>query len=228
MDAAKEVGGDFYDFYLADGDHLYFLVADVSGKGIPGALFMMRAKTLLRNLAESGRDIAEVFAEANSALCENNDAEMFVTAWLGSLDLHSGLLEYVNAGHNPPLLREKDGSFAYLRTKPNFILAGMEGTRYRKHETRLSPGAQVFVYTDGVTEATNTADALYGEERLELVLNAKTGTPQELCTRVRADIDAFAQGAEQSDDITTLCVTWNGAVEKQTRESEDKKERENA
>lgn len=211
MDAAKEVGGDFYDFYLADSDHLYFLVADVSGKGIPGALFMMRSKTLLRNLAESGRDIAEVFTEANNGLCENNDAEMFVTAWLGSLDLRSGLLEYVNAGHNPPLLREKDGSFAYLRTRPNFILAGMEGTHYQKHQVQLAPGAQVFVYTDGVTEAANAANELYGEERLEQVLNEQTGTPQALCTDVRAHIDAFVQGAEQSDDITMLCVTWYGA-----------------
>ena len=215
MDAAREVGGDFYDFYLADAGHLYFLVADVSGKGIPGALFMMRAKTLLRNLAESGRDIAEVFTQANNGLCENNDAEMFVTAWLGSLDLKSGLLEYVNAGHNPPLLREKDGSFAYLRSRPNFILAGMEGTRYRRQQVQLSPGAQVFVYTDGVTEAANAANELYGEERLEQVLNEKDGTPRELCARVRAGIDDFAQGAEQSDDITMLCVTWYGGAERE-------------
>ena len=214
MDAAREVGGDFYDFYLTDAGRLCFLVADVSGKGIPGALFMMRAKTLLRNLAESGRDIAEVFTQANSGLCENNDAEMFVTAWLGSLDLQTGLLEYVNAGHNPPLLREKDGGFTYLRTRPNFILAGLEETRYRKQQVQLTPGAQVFVYTDGVTEAADTDNVLYGEERLERVLNEKPGTPRELCTRVRADIDAFARGAEQSDDITTLCVTWSGPAEK--------------
>ena len=213
MDAAKEVGGDFYDFYLPDAEHLYFLVADVSGKGIPGALFMMRSKTLLRNLAESGRDIAEVFAEANRGLCENNDAEMFVTAWLGSLHLRSGLLEYVNAGHNPPLLRN-GGAFAYLRAKPSFVLAGLEETRYRKNEVQLTPGAQIFVYTDGVTEAANPANELYGEARLERVLNEAPGTPQALCTRVRADIDAFAQGAEQSDDITTLCVTWHGPAEK--------------
>lgn len=129
MEAAKEVGGDFYDFYLTDSTHLVFLVADVSGKGIPGALFMMRAKTLIKNLAESGRSIEEVFTTANRKLCENNEAEMFVTAWMGRLNLETGLLEYVNAGHNPPLLRHKGGTFEYLRTKPNFILAGMDMTR---------------------------------------------------------------------------------------------------
>ena len=216
MDAAKEVGGDFYDFYLADTSRLYFLVADVSGKGIPGALFMMRAKTLLRNLAESGRDIAEVFTEANSGLCENNDAEMFVTAWLGSLDLQSGLLEYVNAGHNPPLLRN-GGAFEYLRTKPNFVLAGLDMTRYKKHEVQLTPGAQVFLYTDGITEAANAANELYGEERLMQILNERQGAPQELCANLHADIDDFVQDAEQSDDITMLCVTWNGAAEKEER-----------
>ena len=213
MDAAKEVGGDFYDFYLADSTHLYFLVADVSGKGIPGALFMMRAKTQLKGLADSGRDIAEVFTEANRSLCENNDAEMFVTAWLGRLDLRSGRLEYVNAGHNPPLLRERGEDFAYLRTRPNFILAGMEQTRYNKHEVQLEPGAQIFVYTDGVTEAADRKNELYGEARLERALNSAPGSAQALCERVRGSIDAFVQEAEQSDDITMLCVTWNGPAE---------------
>ena len=213
MDAAKEVGGDFYDFYLADGSRLYFLVADVSGKGIPGALFLMRAKTLLRNLAESGLCIDEIFTEANRGLCQNNDAEMFVTAWLGLLDLHTGVLQYVNAGHNPPLLREKDGTFSYLRTKPNLVLAGMDMIRYGKHEIQLQPGAQIFLYTDGVTEAANIQNELYGEDRLEQVLNGACGTPQELCSKVADDIDAFVQDAEQSDDITMLCVQWNGSAQ---------------
>lgn len=213
MDAAKEVGGDFYDFYLADGSRLYFLVADVSGKGIPGALFMMRAKTLLRNLAESGLCIDEIFTEANRGLCQNNDAEMFVTAWLGLLDLHTGVLQYVNAGHNPPLLREKDGTFSYLRTKPNLVLAGIDMIRYGKHEIQLQPGAQIFLYTDGVTEAANIQNELYGEDRLEQVLNGACGTPQELCSKVADDIDAFVQDAEQSDDITMLCVQWNGSAQ---------------
>lgn len=206
MDAAKEVGGDFYDFGLTDSGHLMFLVADVSGKGIPGALFMMRAKTAIKNLVESGRSIDEVFTEANRSLCENNEAEMFVTAWMGLLNTETGLLQYVNAGHNPPLVRHGDGRFEYLRTRPNFILAGMDMTRYQKHELQLEKGDEIFVYTDGVTEATDMEDRLYGEERLEAVLSASHGTPEELCKAVRTDIEAFTEGAEQSDDITMLCV----------------------
>ncbi len=209
MDAAKEVGGDFYDFYMPDSAHLVFLVADVSGKGIPGALFMMRSKTLLKNLAETGIEIDKVFTEANDALSENNDAEMFVTAWMGRLDLESGVLEYVNAGHNPPLIRHAGGTFTYLRTRPNFILAGMEGTRYKKHELQLSAGDEIFLYTDGVTEAANKENRLYGEERLEKVLSDSASDPKLLCAAVRADVDEFVQDADQSDDITMLCVKFN-------------------
>lgn len=208
MEAAREVGGDFYDFYLTDGNHLIFLVADVSGKGIPGAMFMMRAKTLIKNLAESGRSIEDVFTAANQKLCENNEAEMFVTAWMGKLDLETGALEYVNAGHNPPLLRHKDGEFEYLRMRPNFILAGMEMTRYKKHSLVLEPGDTLFLYTDGVTEAADKNNALYGEARLRTCLTEDD--PEALCRGVHADIEAFVDGAEQSDDITMLCVQWEG------------------
>lgn len=209
MDAAKEVGGDFYDFCLTDPCHLMFLVADVSGKGIPGALFMMRAKTTIKNLVESGKEIDEVFTEANKRLCENNEAEMFVTAWMGLLDTETGVLQYVNAGHNPPLIRHGDGRFEYLRTKPNFILAGMDVTRYQKHELQLEKGDEIFVYTDGVTEAADTDNRLYGEERLQAVLSATYGTPEAICKTVRTDIEIFTKGAEQSDDITMLCVKRN-------------------
>lgn len=209
MDAAKEVGGDFYDFWITDSSKLAFLVADVSGKGIPGALFMMRAKTLVRNLAESGLSIDEVFNEANKQLCQNNDAEMFVTAWMGVLDTETGVLQYVNAGHNPPLVRRKGGDFEYLRTRPNFILAGMDTTRYKKYETQLEQGDEIFVYTDGVTEATDQDNRLYGEDRLKSVLSSSHGDAQELCNVVRSDIKEFVQGAEQSDDITMLCVEIN-------------------
>ena len=209
MDAAKEVGGDFYDFCLTDSNHLMFLVADVSGKGIPGALFMMRAKTTIKNLVESGKSIDEVFTEANKGLCENNEAEMFVTAWMGLLDTETGVLQYVNAGHNPPLVRHKDGEFEYLRTRPNFILAGMDMTRYQKHELQLEKGDEIFLYTDGVTEAADTENKLYGEARLRDVLSAFRGTPEGICRRVRADIEEFTKGAEQSDDITMLCVKLN-------------------
>ena len=210
MDAAKEVGGDFYDFYMTDASHLTFIVADVSGKGIPGALFMMRAKTLIKNLAESGIGIDEVFTEANRKLCENNEAEMFVTAWMGKLNLENGVLEYVNAGHNPPLVRRKSGDFEYLRTKPNFILAGMDITKYKKHEITLNKGDEIFVYTDGVTEAANSENELYGEKRLQNVLSGTFGTPSEICKAVKDDINGFVKGAEQSDDITMLAVKLDG------------------
>lgn len=210
MEAAREVGGDFYDFYLTDPTHLTFLVADVSGKGIPGAMFMMRAKSLIKNLAESGKSIETVFTAANQRLCENNQAEMFVTAWMGKLNLETGLLEYVNAGHNPPLVRHPGGEFTYLRTRPNFVLAGMEMTRYRKQELTLMPGDTLFLYTDGVTEAANRDSVLYGEERLSRCLNAGEEDPEALCRRVHGDVAAFVDGAEQSDDITMLCVRWQG------------------
>lgn len=209
MDAAKEVGGDFYDFYFADSDRLIFLVADVSGKSIPGAMFMMRAKTLLKNLAESGMGIDEVFTRANQTLCENNEADMFVTAWMGMLDLKTGVLQFVNAGHNPPIIRRSDGSAEYLRTRPNFILAGMENTRYKKHETQIFPGDEIFLYTDGVTEATDKSGSLYGENRLKEVLSSVRLNPQKLCEAVRSDIDKFVGEAEQFDDITMLCVRLN-------------------
>ena len=214
MDAAKEVGGDFYDFYFVDNSHLAFIVADVSGKGIPASLFMMRAKTLIKNLVESGISIDEAMTEANTSLSENNDAEMFVTAWLGKLDICSGVLEYVNAGHNPPLIKRANGRFDYLRTRPNFVLAGMCGTRYKKHTIELNSGDGIFVYTDGVTEAVDKNKKLYGEYRLEKVLNEAHGQPKDVCHAVRADIDSFKGNVEQFDDITMLCVKYNGNIKK--------------
>lgn len=209
MEAAKEVGGDFYDFYFADADRLIFLVADVSGKSIPGALFMMRAKTLMKNLAESGRSIDEVFTQANRALYENNEADMFVTAWMGMLDLKTGMLQYVNAGHNPPVIIKSDGSCEYLRTRPNFVLAGMESTCYKKRELQLFAGDAIFLYTDGVTEATDKNGDLYGEKRLVTALSSCERRPQKVCKAVHADIDGFVGDAEQFDDITMLCIRLN-------------------
>jgi len=207
MDTAKEVGGDFYDFYLLGEDKLAFLVADVSGKGIPAAMFMMTSKTLLKDFAEGGMEVNEVFTRANAKLCEGNEAGMFVTAWMGVLDLKTGLLTYANAGHNPPLLRHKGGDFEYLRTRPNFILAGMDGVRYKKHELQLRPGDEIYLYTDGVTEAQNLQQELFGEDRLLAGLNGCKGLPVDaICKKIKADVDAFAGDADQFDDITMLCV----------------------
>ena len=210
MDAAKEVGGDFYDFYLLDNDRLVFLVADVSGKGIPAALFMMRAKMTIKSLAESGADVHVILSEANERLCEGNDAGMFVTAWLGIADMRSGVLSYANAGHNPPLIRRRQGSFEYIKTKPNFILAGMEGMVYQKHEIQLLPGDELFLYTDGVTEASKEDHTLFGEARLTEVLNASSAESVELrCRTVQKAINAFVGDAEQFDDITMLTLRFN-------------------
>lgn len=210
MDAAKEVGGDFYDFYLLDNDRLGFLVADVSGKGVPAALFMMRAKLTIKGLAESGADVHAILTEANARLCEGNEAGMFVTAWLGIVDLRTGVLSYANAGHNPPLIRHKNGDFEYVKTRPNFILAGMEGARYRKNEYQLLPGDEIFLYTDGVTEATDKNSQLFGEERLLAALNKQPNQEvQERCDNVKAAIDEFVGDAEQFDDITMLSARFN-------------------
>ncbi len=210
MNAAKEVGGDFYDFYLLDSMTLAFMIADVSGKGIPAALFMMRAKTLIKGHAESGMPVDEVFTIANRELCSGNDAGMFITAWIGKLDLRTGRLEYVNAGHNPPLIAHKDGAFEYFRAKPNFILAGMEGVRYKAQEMQLCAGDQLFLYTDGVTEAADIVQLLYGERRLREHLDTVSGKhPKEICASVKASIDDFVGHAAQADDITMLALRIN-------------------
>ena len=207
MDAAKEVGGDFYDFYLLDDNHLAFVMADVSGKGIPGAMFMMTAKTFIESFAESGLPVDEVFTQVNQQLCEHNDAEMFVTAWMGVLDLKTGLVEFVNAGHNPPVIKHKNGSYEYLKSRVNLVLAGMEGIRYRKQQFRLSPGDAIFLYTDGVTEAHNAQKELFGDDRLLQSLNEAAGLDvEQVCKKVKADLDAFVGDADQFDDITMLCI----------------------
>lgn len=215
MDTAKEVGGDFYDFYFVGENKLGFLIADVSGKGIPAAMFMMTAKTIIKGYAESGKSVDEVFTIANEKLCESNEAGMFVTAWFGMLDLLTGRVEFVNAGHNPPLVRHKDSTFDYLKSKPSFVIAGMEGMKYRRNEIFLSPGDEIYLYTDGVTEATDSENRLYGEERLVRFLNTLHGlSGEEICHAVKADVADFVGDAPQFDDITMLYLKYNGGGEK--------------
>lgn len=207
MITAKEVGGDFYDFYMLGDSTIAFLVADVSGKGIPAAMFMMQAKTIIKDLAESGMELNEVFTKANNKLCENNDAGMFVTAWMGSLDLKTGLLKFVNAGHNPPLVKRADGKFEYLKVRGGMVLAGMNGIKYRQNEIQLMPSDKIYLYTDGVTEATNKDTELYGEERLIKTVNQNiSANLDKLCEAVKKDVDDFVSGAPQFDDITMLAV----------------------
>ena len=209
MIAAKEVGGDFYDFYKLSNSTVAFLAADVSGKGIPAAMFMMTAKTIIKDLAESGMAVNDIFTKANEKLCENNESGMFVTAWMGILDLKTGNLQFANAGHNPPLLKRADGSFEYLKTRAGLVLAGMEGVRYRATESALAPGDRLFLYTDGVPEATNADNKLYGEERLLEFMNQKSIVEaKELLPALKANIDEFVGDAPQFDDITMLLLDY--------------------
>ena len=209
MIAAKEVGGDFYDFYKLNDKTVAFLAADVSGKGIPAAMFMMTAKTIIKDLAESGIPVNEIFTRANEKLCENNESGMFVTAWMGILDITTGNMQFANAGHNPPLLKKANGDFEYLKTRPGFVLAGMEGVRYRAGEITLSPGDRLFLYTDGIPEATNIENKLYGEDRLLAFMNQNvTMNAKALLPALKANIDEFVGEAPQFDDITMLMFDY--------------------
>ena len=209
MIAAKEVGGDFYDFYKISDTTVAFLAADVSGKGIPAAMFMMTAKTIIKDLAEGGMAVNDIFTKANEKLCENNESGMFVTAWMGILDLTTGTLQFANAGHNPPLIKRASGEFEYLKTRAGFVLAGMEGVRYRMGELTLCPGDRLFLYTDGVTEATNKDNQLYGEERLISFMNQNsTSKPTVFLPALKENIDEFVGEAPQFDDITMLMFDY--------------------
>ena len=211
MNPAKEVGGDFYDFFLVDDDHLAVVIADVSGKGVPAALFMVIAKTLIKNHAQNKDCPGDVFTQTNEQLCEGNDAGLFVTAWMGILEISTGKFTYVNAGHNPPLLRHADGSFEWLKSRPGFVLAGMEGVRYRENVMELAQGDTLYLYTDGVTEATNGAQELFGDDRLQNALNEQPDLPvDDLLHKIKNDIDSFVGEAEQFDDITMLGLKYHG------------------
>ena len=211
MTPAKEVGGDFYDFFLVDQNHLAMVIADVSGKGVPAALFMVIAKTLLKNCAQTGASPKQVLERVNNQLCENNEAEMFVTVWIGILDLSTGTLSAANAGHEYPALRRAGGAFELVKDKHGFVLAGMENVRYQEYGLKLEPGDTLFVYTDGVTEATNAGEELFGTQRLLEALNREEDSrPEVLLSAVKRDIDAFVGEAPQFDDITMLAIQFMG------------------
>ena len=211
MDPAKEVGGDFYDFFMIDRDKLALVIADVAGKGIPAALFMMRSKTALRSCAEEGQSPAEIFSRVNDILCEGNDAEMFVTVWIGIIDLKTGLMHCANAGHEYPTIKRADGAFELLKDKHSLALAAMPGVRAREYELQMNPGDRLFVYTDGIPEAINKQVEQYGTDRLLAVLNSeKDERMEKILPDVRENILEFADGAEQFDDITMLGFTYFG------------------
>ena len=216
MDPAKEVGGDFYDFFMVDDTHLAVVMADVSGKGVPAALFMVIAKTIIKNQALTGEPLDVVFDRANDQLCANNGEGLFVTAFMGLLDLRTGEFTCVNAGHNAPLLRRKGGTYEYLHLDPGFVLAGLENMQYESRRLTLNEGDTLFLYTDGVTEALDPNEELFGEERLHDALNRSEGrelSVDKLLPYLRAELTEYARGAEQADDITMLGLTYCGPTE---------------
>lgn len=211
MHPAKEVGGDFYDFFMIDDSHLGLVIADVSGKGVGAALFMMISKVLINNQLAYSLSPAKILEGVNKRLCKDNEAEMFVTVWLGVLDINTGLLTAANAGHEYPAIRKANGDFELYKDKHGFVLGGMDMARYKEYELQLEKGDMLYVYTDGVAEATNAENELYGTERMLQALNAsKDKDIEQLLKAVRTDIDEFVKDAPQFDDITMLGFKYNG------------------
>ncbi len=213
MDPAKEVGGDFYDYFFADDDHLALIIADVSGKGVPAALFMVIAKTLIKNRTQASKSMspARILTDVNNSLCEGNEAGLFVTVWMAIIDIKTGKGKAVNAGHEHPALRRKDGEYELIKYPHLPALAIMEGVQYKEREFELNPGDSIYVYTDGVAEATNISEELFGEERTLKALNSDPGaSPDVLLGNVKKAIDDFVGDAPQFDDITMLGFTYFG------------------
>ncbi len=211
MTPAKEVGGDFYDMFMIDDDHLAIVIADVSGKGVPAALFMMICKILIDNYALYGRTPAVILGAVNDRICLSNDDNMFVTVWLGILEISTGKLTCCNAGHEYPALKRADGRFGLIDDKHGLFIGTMPGVPYKDYEVMLVPGDTIFVYTDGVPEATNKELELYGTERMTDALDhAGSGTPEELLRSVKTSVDMFVGDAPQFDDITMLALRYNG------------------
>ena len=214
MNPAKEVGGDFYDFFMLDNRHLAIVMADVSGKGVPASLFMVIGKTLIKDHTKPKSDLGAVFTEVNDILCESNNSGLFITAFEGVLNLATGEFRFVNAGHEMPFIAKAGGVYEPYKIKAGFVLAGMEGMQYTGGSMQLAPGDKIFQYTDGVTEAMNAAQELYGMDRLGKILAKNTALPpRELLAAVKEDIDAFVGEAPQFDDITMLCLEYLKAMQ---------------
>ena len=206
---ARRIGGDFYDFFFVDHNHFAFLISDVSGKGITAAMFMTSSKTTLHNCVRDFKDLPEAISVANNFICSNNETGMFVTSWIGVLDIEKKTLSYICAGHNKPVLIH-GGKAEYLTGKSNFILGGMEDMKYSPGEIQLEKGDVLYLYTDGVSEATNSDNELYGEERLQNCLNMHTeASPDDIIKAVDDDINKFVDGYQQADDITMLAIKIN-------------------
>ena len=211
MDPAREVGGDFYDFFLVDDDHLALVMADVSGKGVPAALFMMASKIILANYAKMGHSPSEILEATNNTICANNPQEMFVTVWLGILEISTGILTAANAGHEYPALKQGE-FFELLKDRHGLVIGGFEGIRYKEYTISLSPGDKVFVYTDGLTEAADENNVLFGEERVLRALNRDPDACAEvILNNVRDTVEWFTGNAEQFDDLTMMCLEYRGS-----------------
>ena len=216
MDPAKEVGGDFYDFFFIDEEHLGLVIADVSGKGVPAALFMMMSKILLKNHAMSGLSPAEVLNRTNLGICENNRNNMFVTVWFGVLDIATGHVTAANAGHEYPMIRKPGGCFEIMKDRHGFVLGALRRKRYTEYEFDIEPGGTLFVYTDGAAEATDRDNRLFGTERMLGALNLEpAASPEVLLTNMKSAIDEFVGEAPQFDDLTMLCIKYNGKKEEE-------------
>ena len=211
MDPAREVGGDFYDFFFTDEDHLCLVIADVSGKGVPAALFMMASKIILANNAMSGKSPAQILADTNASICSNNRMEMFVTVWLGILEVSTGKLTAANAGHEYPALKRADGGFELLKDRHSFVVGGLDDVEYLEYELQMEPGSTLFLYTDGVPEATNARGNAFGTDRMLEALNQEsTAAPKTLLNNVKAAVERFVDEADQFDDLTMLCIKYTG------------------
>lgn len=210
MDPAKEIGGDFYNFFLIDDDHLCMLIADVSGKGIPAAMFMMAAQIILRNNGTEGKSPAEIIEETNEMICSNNEEDMFVTLWLGILEISTGKLSASNAGHEYPALCRKDGVFKLYKDHHNMVVGTFEGIPFKEYELYLEPGDKIFVYTDGVPEATDAQKNMFGTDRMLMALNKDADDPVQVLKNVREAVDEFTSETEQFDDLTMLCLDYRG------------------
>ena len=214
MKPAKEVGGDFYDFFMVDHDHVALVMADVSGKGVPAALFMMVTRMLIKSRIQSGESPSEALTNVNRQLCESNELGFFVTAWLAVLEISTGKGVAVNAGHEHPALRRSDGQYELVLYRHSLALAALDGVQFKQHEFQLYPGDSFFVYTDGVTEATSSEKELFGTDRMLEALNkAPDAEPEEILANVMGEINRFMDGEDQFDDITMLCLKYNGPDE---------------
>ena len=222
MTPAKEVGGDLYDFFLIDDDHLALVIGDVSGKGVPAALFMMVASALIHNAAMGETSPARILTLVNRQICSRNPEDMFVTVWLGVLEISTGKLMATNAGHEYPAIKQPDGSFELFKDRHGVVIGAMDGVRYREYSIQLEPGSKLFVYTDGVAEATDSNEQLFGTERMITALRkADNSTPEEVLRIVRSDVDQFVGKAPQFDDLTMLCLQYLGPVAQEPEKPEE-------